>query len=108
MLKLITLLTSGIPAIIAALIAFIGRKAGTAAATIASFIIITSGLILCLNAILQTLLGMLAVPPWILNSLGIFIPINWAACLAAVVSSKICRAAYEIAKFKIVAINNAS
>ncbi|HVL77379.1 MAG TPA: DUF5455 family protein [Noviherbaspirillum sp.] len=108
MLKLISMLATGIPAVIGGLIAFLGRKAGVAAASIASFVIITMGLILCLNAILQALLAMLVIPAWLANSIGLFIPINWSACLAAIVSSKICRAAYEMAKFKIVAINNAS
>lgn len=107
MVKLLTFLFSGIPAIVAALITFITRKVGVAAGTIASFVIITAGLILCINAILQTVLGMLTVPGWILNAVGMFIPINFAACLSAIVSSRICRAAYDIAKFKIVAINNA-
>lgn len=108
MVKLLTFLFSGIPAIVAALITFITRKVGVAAGTIASFVIITAGLILCINAILQTVLGMLAIPTWIANAVGMFIPINFAACLSAIVSSRICRAAYDIAKFKIVAINTAN
>lgn len=108
MLKLIQLFTAGIPAIIAAVLAFITRKVGVAAGSIASFVIITTGLILCINAILQTVLGLLALPPWVANAVGMFIPIDFAACLSAIVSSRICRAAYEMAKFKITAINNAS
>ncbi|WP_211453015.1 DUF5455 family protein [Collimonas antrihumi] len=108
MLKLITLLLSGIPAIIAAIISMIGRKLGTAAASIASFVIITSGLIICINTILQTVLGYMTIPPFIANSVGLFIPIDWAACLSAIVSSRICRAAYDMAKLKIELINNAS
>lgn len=108
MVKLLTFLFSGIPAIVAALITFITRKVGVAAGTIASFVIITAGLILCINAILQTVLGMLAIPGWIANAVGMFIPINFAACLSAIVSSRICRAAYDIAKFKIIAINTAN
>jgi hypothetical protein len=108
MLKLITVLTSGIPAIIAAVLTFITRKVGVAAGSIASFVIITAGLILCINAILQSVIAMIVIPAWIANSIGLFIPIDFAACLAAIVSSKICRAAYDMAKFKIVAINSAS
>lgn len=108
MLKLIGLLASGIPAIIAAMLAFMTRKAGVAAASIASFVIITAGMILCINAILQHVLSLIVLPAWIATSVGMFIPINFAAVLAAIVSSKICRAAYDMAKFKIVAINNAN
>jgi len=108
MVKLLTFLTSGIPAIVAAFLAFVTRKVGVAAGTIASFVIITSGLILCINAILQTVLGMMAIPAWLSNAVGMFIPIDFAACLSAIVSSRICRAAYDIAKFKIVAINAAN
>lgn len=42
MVKLITLLVSGIPAIIAAVLAFLARKWGTAAATISLFVVLTS------------------------------------------------------------------
>lgn len=108
MLKLITVLTSGIPAIIASVLAFITRKIGTAAGTIAAYIIITAGFILCINAILQAVLSMMLAPTWIANSVGMFIPIDFVACLTAIVSSKICRAAYDMAKFKITAINSAS
>lgn len=107
MLKLIGLLATGIPAIIAAFLAFLTRKAGVAAASIASFVLITAGMILCINAILQHVLSLIVLPAWIATSVGMFIPINFAAVLAAIVSSKICRAAYDMAKFKIVAINNA-
>lgn len=108
MFKLITLLVSGIPAIIGALVAFMGRKMGTAAASIGAFVIITAGMILCINAILQSVLALMVVPPVMASLLGMFMPANLTACLAAIVSSKVCRAAYSVAKFKIVAINNAS
>jgi hypothetical protein len=108
MIKLVTVLVTGIPAVISAILAFIARKLGTAAGSIAAFVIITTGMILCLNAILQTVLAMMVVPSWLANSVGLFIPVDFAACLSAIVSSKICRAAYEMAKFKITAINNAN
>ncbi|WP_041741760.1 DUF5455 family protein [Collimonas fungivorans] len=108
MLKLVTLLLSGIPAIIAAIISMIGRKLGTAAASIASFVIITAGLIACINVILQNVLALIAIPPFIANSVGLFIPADWVACVTAVVSSRICRAAYDMALMKIKLVNNAS
>lgn len=107
MLKLITMIGGGIPALIAGFLAFLGRKAGVAAASIASFVLITAGMILCINAILQHVLTLLSLPGWISAGVGMFIPINFAAVLSAIVSSRICRAAYDMAKFKIVAINGA-
>lgn len=108
MLKLITVLTSGIPAIISAVIAFIARKAGTAAATVASFIFLTAAFIACINTILQTLLVILTPPTWIANSLGLFIPANFTAVLSAIVSARICSVAYDLAMLKVKAINNAN
>lgn len=108
MLKLITVLTSGIPAIIAAILSFVARKAGTAAGSIAAFVVITSGMIVCINVILDSVMSFTILPMWIANSVGLFIPINWAACLSAIISSKVCRVAYDMAKIKIDYINNAS
>ena len=108
MIKLITLLASGIPAVIAALIAFIARKAGTATASIAAFVVITLGFIACINSILQSVLGMVSIPGWISNAVGLFVPVDFAACVAAYASSRICRAAYDMAVLKVKLINSAS
>lgn len=108
MLQVLHVLVMGIPAIISAIIGYVGRKLGVAAASIASFVIITAGFIVCINAILQHVLSLIALPSWAAAAIGMFIPINFAACLSAIVSSWICRAAYDMAKFKIIAINNAN
>ncbi|MFJ2989655.1 DUF5455 family protein [Collimonas sp. NPDC087041] len=108
MLKLITLLVSAIPAIIAAIISMIGRKLGTAGASIASFVVVTAALIAGINTILQGVLSYVAIPPFIANSVGLFIPTDWVACVTAVVTSRICRAAYDMAVQKIKLINDAS
>jgi hypothetical protein len=107
MLKILTMLGAGIPAIIASILTFLTRKVGTATATIISFGFITAGMILCINVILQTVLSLIVMPPWISNAVGMFIPIDFTAVLSSIVSSRICRMAYDMAKFKIVSINAA-
>lgn len=108
MLKLLAMLGAGLPAIVAALLAFLTRKFGTATATIASFIILTAAFIACINIILQTVLGLIQIPSWIANSVGLFIPVNFTACLSAIMSARICRVAYDMAFDKIKLINSAS
>jgi len=101
MIKLITLLVAGIPAVIASLIAFMARKLGTVTVTIAAFILMTAVFIACINSLLTSVLSLLIIPPWISNGVGMFIPGDFAAVLASVVSSKICRSAYDLAMLKI-------
>lgn len=108
MLKLIGVLTSGIPAIVAAILAFITRKAGTAAGSIAAFVLLTTAFIACINTILNTVLTVMTVPAWISSGVGMFVPGNFTACLSAIMSAKICRSAYDLAMEKVRAINNAS
>jgi len=108
MFQLIAAVVAGLSSIIGSIVFFIGRKAATALGSIAMFIIITSGFILCINALVQHALSLFSIPAWISVAIGMFIPINFAACLSVVVSSYICRAAYDIAKFKILAINSAN
>jgi hypothetical protein len=108
MLKLITMLAGGFTGVISSFIALVGRKAGTAAASITAFVIITSGFIACINSILNSVLTIITMPGWIANAIGIFIPSDFSAVIAGVVSSRICRAAYELAMLKLEMINNAS
>jgi hypothetical protein len=108
MLKLLAVLTSGIPAIIAAILAFVGRKFGTAAGTIAAFVIMTTAFIACINLILNTLIALMLMPGWVATAIGLFVPYQFSACIAAAVSGRICRAAYDLAMLKAQAINNAS
>jgi len=108
MTKLIAVLVGGIPAIIAAFLAFLTRKVGVAGATIASFILLTTAMIACINSILQSVLAILVMPPWIATGVGMFMPGIFTTCLAAIISAKTCRVAYNIAMWKIQAINNAN
>jgi hypothetical protein len=108
MIKLITLLATGIPAIIAGVISFIARKLGTATATIAAFVLLTAALVASINAIVTTLMALAVVPSWISYSLGLFVPADFGAVLSAIVSARICRVAYDLSMLKVKAINDAN
>lgn len=97
-----------IAAIFAAVVGFVTRKFGTATASIASMIFLTAAFIVCINEILTTLLSALSPPAFIANAIGIFIPTDFAMILAAIISSHICRAAYDLAMLKVKAINTAT
>lgn len=100
MLKLLAMLGAGLPAIIGGIIAFIGRKWGTVAATMAMFSALTVAFIVCINLLLENLLYLLQPPAAIATALGMFLPSNFAAILSTIVSAKICRAAYDLAMDK--------
>lgn len=100
MIKLITMLGAGLPAIIGGLIAFIGRKWGTVAATMAMFVFLTTAFIVCINLLLSQLLSLLSPPEAIATALGMFMPSDFTAVLSTIISSKICRAAYDLAMDK--------
>jgi len=108
MLKLLAMFSAGIPAIIAAALAFIARKWGTTTATIAMFIFLTAAFIACINALLGQLLYLLSPPPFIAAAVGMFIPSNFAAILGVIISSKICRASYDLAMDKAKTFGSAS
>lgn len=99
---------AGIPALLAAFLAFVGRKTSVAVVTIASFILMTAVFIACINILVGNLASLLAVPAWLSVALGMFIPTNFGAVLSAIISSYICRAAYDLAMLKIKAINQAN
>lgn len=100
MIKLLAMLGAGIPAIIGGLIAMIGRKWGTVASTLAIFVFLTTAFIVCINLLLNNLLLLISPPPAIATALGMFMPADFSAVLATIVSSKICRAAYDLAMDK--------
>lgn len=108
MIRLITMLASGIPAIIGALMVFLTRKAATAAGSIVAFLALVVVFIACQKAIFDSLLAALVVPGSVINWIGFFCPMNFSLCIGALVSSKICRAAYDLARTKLQFINNAS
>lgn len=108
MFKLITLLGTGIPAMLAGILAFIARKWGTTTAAISLFIFLTGAFIACINMILAQALAALAMPPVVANALGMFIPSDFSAVLALIVSAKTCRAAYDLAIAKVKVFAGAS
>lgn len=100
MIKLLAMLGAGIPALIGGVIAMIGRKWGTVGATIAMFAVLTTAFIVCINLLLNQLLGLLSPPAAVATAIGMFMPADFSAVLATIVSSKICRAAYDLAMDK--------
>ena len=108
MVKLITLLAAGIPAVVSAVLAWVARKWGTVAATIVMMVLLTAAFIACINTILNTLVSLLSPPAWLLTAIGMFIPADFGAVFGAMISAKICRAAYDLAFEKAKAFNNAS
>lgn len=108
MIRLITLLVSGIPAIISGVIAFLARKLGTATASVAAFVVLTAAFIASINTALQAVLSAMQLPSWAANAVGMFIPANFAVVLGAVVAAKIARAAYDLALEKIKVISSAN
>lgn len=100
MIKLLTMLGAGIPALIGGLIAMIGRKWGTVASTLALFAFLTAAFIACINMLLSQLLTLLNPPAAVAAAIGMFFPSNFSAVLSVIVSSKICRAAYDLAMDK--------
>ena len=108
MIKLITLLADGVPAIIAALVSFMTRKLVTATASIAAFIALTAAFIVSINALVTSLASSLSVPSWVTYGLGLFMPSDFSIVLAAIVAARIARAAYDLAMLKINAINSAN
>jgi hypothetical protein len=95
MIKLLTFLFTTIPALFSAFFALYARKWGTAIGGLAAFSAITLIFISCINAIVVYVISLAWIPTWLLIPIGMFIPGNFAAVLGAVVSGKLCRAAYD-------------
>jgi hypothetical protein len=100
MVKLITLLVAGIPAIIAAVLASLGRKWVTVAGTIALMVALTGVFVAAINGIVAGLAGAMTAPGWIANSIGMFVPSNFGLVLSSIISAHIARAAYDFAMDK--------
>jgi len=105
MIRLITGLWGGITAMIAAIFAIAGRKAGTVTAGLATFAALIVIFIACVNALVVSMIGAIeaaagALAAWFLVPLGMFVPGNFALILAGIVSGKICRAAYDLGRKK--------
>ncbi|MDP3671720.1 MAG: hypothetical protein Q8R69_18765 [Telluria sp.] len=95
MTKLLAFLFTTIPALFTAFFAFYSRKYTTAIAGLLATGAMLVIFISCINVILQTVLAVLVIPAWLLTPIGMFIPANFSLVLAAMVSGRICRAAYD-------------
>lgn len=95
MTKLVIFLFSTLPALFSAFFAFYARKYTTAVAGILAFGAMLVIFISCINLILQSVLALIVIPAWLLTPIGMFMPGNFSVVLAAMVSGKICRAAFD-------------
>jgi membrane-anchored glycerophosphoryl diester phosphodiesterase (GDPDase) len=100
MIKLIGVLVAGIPAIIAAILAQLGRKWVTVTAALALMVALTAAFIALINGFVSTLMAQAGVPGIIANAVGMFLPSNFGAVLGVIVSAHIARAAYDLAMQK--------
>ena len=108
MSKLIAFIISGFTTLGSAFFAFYTRKLGTATAAVLTFVSLIAVFVYCINEILDTVINVLSPPAWLLNSVGMFIPADFAAVLAAIVSGRICRAAFDTAYRKIDIVSKAN
>ena len=95
MIKLITFLFTTLPALFTAFLALYARKYTTVVAGLLAVAAMLVIFISCINVILVSVIALIAVPGWLLNAIGMLIPANFAAVIAAMVSGRICRAAYD-------------
>lgn len=108
MVYLLTMLATGLTSIITAFVTFFGRKAVTVALSISTFLIITAAAIICLKQLIFYVMTLAFIPAWISYSLGLFIPTNFAAVLAAILGARSCEYAIYLAQRKLRLINSAS
>lgn len=100
MTKLIAFLFTTIPALFSAFFAFYARKYTTAVAGLLAFGAMLVIFVSCINLILQTVIALIVVPSWLTVSIGMFVPGNFAVVLSAMVSGRICRAAWDYGQKK--------
>jgi hypothetical protein len=107
MIKLITLLVAGIPALIGGFLALLGRKWAVLTGTLSLFVLLVGVFVACINQLVDALLALATIPAWAVAAIGYGIPGDFALCLASIVSSRICRAAFDLAMEKARAFNTA-
>lgn len=95
MAKLIAFLFTTIPALFSAFFAYYSRKYTTAIAGLLAFSAMLVIFVSCINLILQSVISLIVVPTWLTVSVGMFVPGNFAVVLSAIVSGRICRAAWD-------------
>lgn len=100
MARLIAFLFTTIPALFSAFFAFYARKYTTAVAGLLAFSAMLVIFVSCINVILQSVLSLIVIPEWLLIPVGMFIPSNFTVILSAMVSGRICRAAWNYGQKK--------
>jgi len=108
MIKLLAFLFQGIPLIAASLFAQFSRKYSVAVTALIVFASLTAIFVACINALLQVCIGLIVLPGWLGNAIGMFVPGNFAAVLGAMVSANICRNAYRFSVDKVKLITYAN
>jgi hypothetical protein len=101
MLKILTMLATGIPALIAATLVSMGRKWITLSAAIACWVVLTAAFIAAVNVCIAEMAGLLSPPAWLLNAVGMFVPADFGAVLGCTMAVRISRYAYEVAIGKV-------
>ena len=107
MIKLITMFVAAIPVFFTGIIAFLARKWGVFAATATLMIALTVAFIGVINGVVASVLSSASLPGWAAAGIGFGIPSDFALCIGALVSSRIARAAYEMAMDKARMFNTA-
>ena len=107
MIKLITMLVGAIPAFISGVLMMFTRKWAVLTASLTIFAAITLAFVVLINGFLATLSSGMVIPTDISDFVGMFIPSNFALCLATLVSAKIARGAYDLAVEKTRMFNTA-
>jgi len=101
MVKLLAFLFTTMPALFTAFFAIYARKYTTVVAALLASAAMLVIFISCINVILQSVLALLVIPAWLLTAIGMFIPANFGVVMAAMVSGRICRAAYDYGNRKV-------
>lgn len=107
MIKAIMWLAEGFVLLLSSILSFFGRKGLIAASVVTMAVSLTVAFVACIKYILDTIAGLIP-PGWVFDILMMWIPSNFAACLAAILSANICRAAYDLAMTKLHLITSAN
>lgn len=102
------LLTSLFPVLAAWAIQFLTRKIVVVGITIAAFLLLTSVFLAVIKAIVLSVLALAILPSWVVSSVGLFLPFNFAFVLSMIISAQSVRWAYDKAMDKIQMINTAT
>lgn len=93
--KLLVFLFTTIPTLFGLFMASYARKYTTVVAGLLAFAAMLVIFVSCISLILQSVLSLIVIPTWAITSIGMFIPANFVVVLSAMVSGRICRAAFD-------------